>query len=457
MHIFVNRRVAAVAAAALLGLLAALPAAPASASGGSATYTASWLPSSEVEQLLGQLPLSSLPIGGGSGAISPEALIEALEALPAFDGLNTEDLEALQSTIEGLGSGATLEILNNPGSLTSGLEATLKNLLGGLGKLLGGGNSAEEITGELEKALKGVNVEELLSQLLGSSQSPTALLEELLTLLPSTGLEQILGGSLGGSPVSTKTLEELANELGETSEELAKELETSGEALTTELSNGEVLTVLNGTGKLVIGTLDKILGGLPGGNEGTKEETNKEKETSKEETGKETETNKEKEEKEQESKEKESKEKEAKEKEIVTEKEVKEKETSGNDTGNGSGAGGTQVTVNLPPTGTSAAVSKAKKKTLGKIVVLKHSVHAGVATIMVRVPGAGRVTAHNGDIRTVNRRVGRARKLTFAVELSKAGVASLTHGKHAHSLRLRIVFRPTHGLRSHAILKLRFR
>lgn len=432
MPILVNRRVAAVAVAALLGLLAALPAAPAGAASGSvvkplttpagATYTASWLSSEEVTSLLGGLPLNELPIGSGLGEISPEALLKALEALPVFNALGGDELEALKKAINGLGSGGTLEILKDPSSLTSGLTQTLEKLLG-LGGLLGGKNSGE-IAKQLEEALEHVNVGELLSQLLGSSQSPEAiaLLEKLLKLLP---IEPILHEGLGSSPVSPQTLEELAKELGMSSEELVKELGSTGEAVTGELANGKLITVLNGTGELVVGTLDKVLGGETGKEAG--KETTETKETStEEETVKETGTSKD----------------------------------TGAGTDNGispGGAGGTQVTVNFPGKGVSAAVKKATKKTVGKIVVLKHSVHASVAKIVVRTPGAGRITANNRDIRTVSRRVGRARRLTFEVVLSKAGIASLTRGKRTHTLRLRIVFVPTHGLRSHAILKLRFR
>jgi hypothetical protein len=461
---------------ALFGVLAALPAASASASETSVGATAPsvgievgggaldtpiyeldhWLTPAEVEKLLGGLQIGSL-----SGEISPEELAKTLASVPALQALKISDLEAsLKSTLEGLGSGATLSLLENPTSLLSPLVSTLESLLSPLEllkleSLLGG----ESLQSKLEGALTKVELSELLAGLTGSATEPQALLEGLLGALPTELVEGLIGTKLGESPITATTVSELAADLGLTVEELAKGLgETVGqlpetaEVLLAPLSNGELLSVLDGTNKLLIGTLGSLLNlkgseggedgnggeGGEGGGEGGEggsgeggEGGGKGGEGGSGEGGKGGSS---------------------------------EGGLGGSGGTSGGGATGTTLVVSVPATTTTApattttsAKAKASKKTTGKIVVIKHTVHGFVATIVVKTPGAGKLTVNDRRVNRVDRKVSKARTFSFKVVLSRAGAKAARRSAHALSTQVRIVFEPTNGARSHAIVKLRFR
>ncbi|MHB1809534.1 MAG: hypothetical protein ACYCU0_09570, partial [Solirubrobacteraceae bacterium] len=413
------------------------------------------LSSAEVQKLLGGLSIGSLP-----GQISPEALAKALASLPALEALKVTDLEAsLKKALEGLGSGTTLGLLAAPQSLVSNVVGLLDKLLSPLEllkleSLLGG----ESLQSKLEGALSTVQLDELLAKLTGSSSEPTALLEGLLGKLPTGTVESLLGGKLEAPAIKT-TVGELAAELGLTVEELLKQLgETvaqlpeTKEVLLDPLSNGELLSVLNGTNRVVLGTLGHLLG--LGGGAGSEGGTGGKGGSGKGEGG------------------------------------SGGKGEGGGSGGSGSGgtggaggtsgggttSGGTKATgttliVGVPeaasapaasttPAAISASAAKTKaatKVTKGRIVVVKHTVHGAVASIVVQTPGAGKLFARNRRVNPVNRHVGVARRLSFKVVLSRASAKAARRGRRALRMKLRIVFKPTDGPRSHAIVQLRFR
>lgn len=454
----VNRYTATALTASMLGLLAALPAAPAGASttprrssqiaspNAISTYELSKvLTTAQLEELLAGLPISEL----GSGAISPETLSKALASLPALEGIEgvkSEELQkALQKALEGLSSGTTLkEALENPTGLTSTTVSTLESLLGGLL----GGSEATELTKELEEALSKVGASELITKLLGSSESPTATLEQLLSLLPTSLVQGVLGGELGELPFSQKTLEELASELGMTTETLDKEVGSTTEQLpgTTEavlapLSSGETVAILNGAEKLVVSTLSTLApaggsteGGSGEGGSGSGEGTGEGSGSGEGGAG------------------------------SGSGGTVSGGTTSGG-TG-GSPAGGTASTtgptviVNLPTSQTSGSANAAQKKHRpgGHIKILRHHVYHTTARLLLKVPDAGKIVVRNKHVRTIRRHVGHGRRLSLLVVLSKAGVASVRHHRrHGLRFRLKVVFKPKHGARSHAAVRLRFR
>ena len=74
----------------------------------------------------------------------------------------------------------------------------------------------------------------------------------------------------------------------------------------------------------------------------------------------------------------------------------------------------------------------------------------------MRVPAAGRLMVSGRDLRTLGRRVGKARTVRLVVGLTRAGVRSL----HAHKrlrIRLRVGFAPRAGRRLSASTKVMFR
>lgn len=482
MQRFASRRLPAAATryvttalvAALFGTLAAIPAAPAVASqapsgatpiapngtGVSALTTPAyelnrWLTAAEVEKLL-----SGLKIGGLSGEITPEALAKALASLPALEGLKISGLEeSLKTTLEGLGSGATLSLLENPTSLASTVTGLVDKLLSleellKLESLLGG----ESLQEKLEGALTKVELTELLAKLTGSSSEPAALLEQLLSGLPTEVVEKLLGTTLSEAPVSTTTVGELASGLGTTVEGLTNQLgvtvgqlQPTGEVLLAPLSNGEVLSVLPATSKVLLGTLDTLLGtkggegskggsgegsgegGSGGAGEGGSGAGGSGGSGSGAKGG------------------------------------AGGVGGAGGTSGGGSGATGTTLVVSVPAAtspaaatspSTDAATHPAKrhgKLTVGRIRVVKHAVHGFAASIVVKTPGAGMVLVNNHRVDAVRRHVGKARRLSFRVVLSRSSARLARRRHHALRMKVRIVFKATHGRRSHAIVKLRFR
>ena len=77
------------------------------------------------------------------------------------------------------------------------------------------------------------------------------------------------------------------------------------------------------------------------------------------------------------------------------------------------------------------------------IVVLSHRVRGHEAILLVKVPGAGRVSAGGKNLLTRRKRPGKARNLTIAVPLSRGGVRALAGARHHRlSVKVRLGFVP---------------
>ena len=247
---------------ATIAVLAALPTAPARGAAPSITLP----PAEQVEEVLGQTPLGSLP---------SEQLTEKLSELPSLEGVEGATLEkAIKEVIETLtGKGATLEeLLGGEGAkqLQEKLTEALGPLAGKLEELLGGNPLTK-----LEEALKSNSVSELISKLLSGSSDPKALLEEILAGIGPEELQSLLGTVLSGAPVVQSTVEQVAGQLGTTPQALAEQVGKTAEelpgtamALLAPLANGEQLGVMNGASGLTTGLI-KGAGetvGVTGGN-----------------------------------------------------------------------------------------------------------------------------------------------------------------------------------------------
>lgn len=440
-----NRYTATALTASLLGLLAALPAPAASAQGGAPASSGGLigpqtaLPSYELSKLLSpeQLEqlLSTLPVGElGSGAITPEALAEALAKLPALQSLEITGLkEALQTALEGLGGGTSLkEALEDPTKLVPTTTTTLEGLLGPLNLSLLEGLLGESLSSALEGALSTVKATEVVSSLLGSATSPSETLGQLLSLLPAPALEEELGGVGSGAPVSEETTEKLAESLGMTTGELAGSLHTpvedlapAGAALLAPLTNGETLTMTTSTvGSLLAGTLKSVTPeGGEGSGSGSGEGSGSGSGSSTGGTG----------------------------------------SSTGKSASGGAGGGstatssGTTVIVNEP----KATSSKKHNATTGSIKILSDRVEGHVVRLLLAIPGPGRIVVHHTGLKTVRRHVGKARRLSVLVPLSRTGLASVKRHMRGHKgplkMRLTVRFIPRHGKGSHASVTLRLR
>jgi hypothetical protein len=429
---------ATVLSAALLSLLAALPAAPANAGAPTAApsttlpATISALSAGEVEKVLAEVPLSDL----GAAQVT-----EALSKLP---GLSTLPSGALSKTVESLmGKGATVGQLLEPTEVLTTLETELHKLLSlpELLALLKGQSLQTLLTG----SLGALSASQLLDTLLGSSSEPQQLIGELLAAVNPTKLEGLLGSTLTGEPFSKTTVGSLASGLGVTvkefSETLGSPLSETTMALTAPLTNGKTLGVLNGLEGIALTLLS------PAGHESGKES---------ESTG--------------------------------------QGGSGGSSSGGSGGSGGTggaggagatekessapggngsggsttsgassgtpgAVTVLLSdPLATPApAAVQASPKAVGKLEILSHRVRGGLATIVVQVPAAGKISLGARGVRPVHRQASQAERLTLRTALTKAGASSLRKHRNHLQLRLTASFKPTGGPGSSAAVSVTFR
>jgi hypothetical protein len=95
-----------------------------------------------------------------------------------------------------------------------------------------------------------------------------------------------------------------------------------------------------------------------------------------------------------------------------------------------------------------------------RVRILSHRVRGHRVILRLRVPSAGRLTVTGHDLRTVRRRVAKARRLTVSVRLSRAGLGALVRAhRHHHRLKLRVRARfvPKKGHASSASVRVRFR
>jgi hypothetical protein len=380
-------------ATATVAALAALPTASAGAAGvGGPQITVP--PTAQVEEVLGQTPLGSLPTG---------ELTEKLSELPGLEGIEPVTLErVVKEVIEALtGNGATLEqLLGGEGAkeLQEKLIEALGPLAGKLEELLGGTPLAK-----LEEALAGTPVSELLSELLSGSSEPKALIEQVLSGINPEVLRTLLGSVLSGAPVETSTLERLASDLGTTATALAEQLGKTAEtlpaaaaALVAPLANGEKLGIVNGGEGLTLGLIKSATETVGG--------------------------------------------------------------TGGNGAPGSPGAPGTPgsstttaAPAPAPTTGTAAAKP-------GKLKVLSHRFKGHRATIVVQVPSAGVLTVSGKRLHAARHETAKAERVTLHPSLTRAGAASVHKSHHRGvKVPIKVSFKPVSGASSSATVPVTYR
>jgi hypothetical protein len=471
----VRRRSATALSTILIAALAAMPTASALASAGPTgsgaggftkrlaaavrlqTTPGELLPAGKLEELLAQLPLSSLSAAQLAHYL---AGVGGIGALAGLQGLLGKDLGAtgvergLAEAIEQLelgNSSATLGELANVENLLPALEGKLAGLL----KLLGSPLSAEQKEA-LEHAFGSLNLDQLASSLLGSVQPKAPLAAELSNLagglfgeLTSGELKGLLGSTLT-SGFAAKTEGEVAEELHSTPKAVSEALgQTSAELpetatmLTAPLSKGELVGLAPAVKGLALGLLSSA-GQGEGGGSGTGGKGSGEGGSGTGEGGKGS------------------------------------SEGSGSGTGqggNGAGGGGSQggsgeggrggqggstggttILLTLPAASSSTqAASAAAKHALGKVRILSHKVRGHVATVVLQVPSAGKITLAGRGARSVGAQAAKAERLTLRVSLSKAVVASLRRGHHhGQRVKLKASFKPTRGSGSSATVTVTF-
>ncbi|HXB16108.1 MAG TPA: hypothetical protein VNV44_10250 [Solirubrobacteraceae bacterium] len=366
-------------ATATVVLLAALPTAPAHAGTSPAV---SLPPTEQVEQVLGQTPLGSLPTA---------ELTKKLSELPAFEGVEAAALEkALKEVVEALTSkGKSLEELLGGGEAAQLLQEKLEQALGVLTpqlEALLGGNPQQKLT----EALESTNVSELISKLLSGSSEPQVLIEHVLSALGPEKLQSLLGTLLSGEPFVKTTLEDLAAQLGTTPQALAEQFGKTAEqlpgttmALVAPLANGEKLSILGNPSGVSVGVVKEAgeAFGLTGGTGGPGGTT------------------------------------------TVT----------------------VQGTA-TPPPASPAPSAAAAGATTGKLKVLSHSFRGHRATIVVQVPSAGVLSASGKGLHAIRQETAKAERVTLHPSLTRAGTASVRrHRRHGVKVPIKVSFKPVSG------------
>ena len=399
-----RRLVGLVMSVSLLGLLAALP----TASSAAETPTITSLPVGEVETVLAKTPLSALPAA---------ALGELLAGLPALNGVEASAVEeALEQTIQTLTSkGDTLGQLLSGGESATLLAGELKAALGLLGPLLEtflGGNPVTKLTEALESTTAG----QVLGELAGGSTEPEQLIGGALAAIEPAALLGLLGTTLSGEPFAKLDVAELAGQLGLAPSALVEALgqtlasaPESALALTAPLTDGKTLSILDGTGGLVLGTVEhvaeKIGEGTKGGGEGGGSGGG----------------------------------------------------GSGGAGGSGSsgGSGGSTTVLVLQPTQTPSPVAAGAATLAGKLKVISRRVRRHQATVVVQVPAAGLLSTAAHGVRAVHHETARAGRVTLHLALTAAGTAALRR-HHRVRIPVRITFKPVAGPSSSASVALSF-
>jgi hypothetical protein len=372
-------------------------------------------------------------------SLSPAQASKALESLLSPGGI-VKVLSGLAGRLGELGSGG-------PGSLEGLLAALQSALPGGSGTLQAGVVKALEEVGQtalrpiletlrssglsgealsqLEGLLGGLGslspaaLQQQLTQLLGalSPTQLTTLLGSLFTTLTPTQMQGIVEDLLGGlgTLTPTKTTSELVNTTGTNASKISEEIGTTPSNLPETLpavssslagEKGAVMSLIDGAGGLLGSLGDKGTGSGAGGGSGG--------------SG-----------------------------------------AAGGSGGSGSGSGLT-LAVNVPASTASGTTPASSAKSAGgtkaKFAILNHKVNGDIATIVLRVPAAGRVRLSGRDMKSNVRNVLRAQRLVLKMKLAKAGIASLRH-RHERSLKVRLkaAFAPVHGTHATSGTVLTFR
>jgi hypothetical protein len=109
------------------------------------------------------------------------------------------------------------------------------------------------------------------------------------------------------------------------------------------------------------------------------------------------------------------------------------------------------IPLSASTTGQSATASRARTaKKLTKVRILSHKVKGRIATIVVQVPAAGKLTLSAYGVKSVSHRAHTAERIILTVALSKAAATSL-HKHHNHlKVKLIAAFKPSSGAASSA-------
>jgi hypothetical protein len=391
----------------LFVLVAGLPSSPAQASlSGPVPNVAlpevSGLSANQVQELLAGIPLEDL---------SATQLSEVLSKLPGLSALPAGQLQsALSTAIEGLaGKGDTLGQLNDPAELVSQLETKLKALLNPLELLnLLKGESLGTVLGS---GLGSPEPSQLLDGLLSASSNPEQLIEQLLADVNPGKLEALLGTTLTGAAMSKTTVGELAGKLGTTPEGFVSslgstttELPASAMALTTTLTDGKELGVLDGLKELSLATVVEPKGGGAGGSGGSGSPGGAGGSSG--------------------------------------------PGGAGGEGGAGGGTSGTPGSMTLVVDelgGQGAGATAGVKATPEKVGIVARKVRHDVVTLVVRVPGAGRLTLAGHGVRSVSRQTSTAELVTLRTVLTRAAAASLRTHRRGIKVRLTASFKPIDG------------
>lgn len=423
---------------ALLAMLAVPMALSAAAPTASATPlpappTISGLTPQAIEELLAGIRV------GGEGLSASELevakLAKVLSELPGIDELSglaglggTSGLQtALRQSLEGLlasGEG-TLSQLLSPSALTGELLTKLQGIIHVpatplIEALLG--HSPQAV---LEGGLGSVELNELLARLLDAAQDPTQLADSLVEALDPAMLSSLLGSLPAGAPQNLD-VSAVAGELAMTPAALAEalgqttaSLPPTAAAVVSALQSGDALAFLHGGEGLVLALIAKATevteeGGLGGGETGGG--------------------------------------------------------SSGGNAGGQQGAqgtgGATGASGNTPATTTvvlnvSAATNAptkagAARATAGRVRILAKHVRRRVATLVVQVPSAGRLTVSGSGVKRVVRKEPKTARVVLHIKLTKAASAALARHRRRLAVTLHAAFEPVHGAPSFAAAKLMF-
>lgn len=330
--------------------------------------------------------LANLTGGNPAGMLTPEDLSQLLSELAGK--LSGEEQESLTAILGGLTAALS-------GSSLSKFDESLQTLLDGLG---------ESELGSTLGTLDSSQLATVLGGLFGTVQNPAL-------------LEPVLGSLLGDLSLTPTTTESLANRVGMEQETLANALGEDSETLPSTApalasvvgSKGTVMGVLKGAKGLAMTLLSPtglVAGEGIGVGEGNGEDNGG---------------------------------------------------NGGSNGGSGQGGpggsgGGTTLIVNVPPSGspTRAPAKTASPKKLAKIAIVSHKVKGSVATILIKVPAAGKLTLSGKGVTTETRKAGKAERITLRVKLSKAGSASLRKHRRRLKVTLTASFKATVGTASSA-------
>ena len=132
---------------------------------------------------------------------------------------------------------------------------------------------------------------------------------------------------------------------------------------------------------------------------------------------------------------------------------------AGTSGGAGGSSGGLTLVVDLPNAQNAVVTpaGAAKRASSPKIAILSSKTKGAVATIVLQVPAAGRLTLRGNGVRSSTRAVTAAKRVTLKVRLSRAGAASLRRRRAPLKVRLDVSFKSASGATSTATRTLTFK